>query len=217
MPLRAAYRNGVKRRRPLVDEREAAAAIRQLGGGCEIGKDGHVTEVDMTHSPEAAWNSEKAIPHLTSFSQLLRLWLYGPAIEEDSLKQTARLATLQSLLIVGGSAWGFGQTSVPASHGVSDAGIAHFANHQSLQHLAIDSTGLTDRSLEIVRTIPNLQSLTLQGSHFTDDGLKHLAGMVKLRQQDSSLRVERPTSATPARRTYRVLLTSNCSGCKDAR
>ena len=125
-------------------------------------------------------NSKEAIPYFKSLSGLQRLNLHGPPLEDDSLKQIARLTTLRSLRIHGDTT--IGDIKLTASRGFSDSGIAYLTDHPNLRFIAITNAGLTDRSLKTFGTIRNLQFLTLQGNHFTDEGLKYLAEMTNLSQ-----------------------------------
>ena len=64
----------------------------------------------------------------------------------------------------------------------TDAGVAHVTRLKRLKVVEFESSKLTDESLRILGTMPQLECLYLQANRFTDDGLVHLRNLKRLRQ-----------------------------------
>ncbi|PQJ28967.1 hypothetical protein [Rubritalea profundi] len=58
---------------------------------------------------------------------------------------------------------------------ISDAGLAHLANHASLQILFLNQCSeITDSSQEVFESLPALQSLYIEGTQITPESLAQL-------------------------------------------
>lgn len=54
---------------------------------------------------------------------------------------------------------------------VDDDGVSSLENHPTLEALALDNCAVTDRSIETILTLPNLEYLDIAGTKITDLGL----------------------------------------------
>lgn len=176
---------------PVPEEREAAEAIRQLGGWYALDADQHVVEVNMVYHEDAAvgkrydnpqTDTDAVLQHLTAFPRLKGLFLTQGQATDRSLPLVAGRTSLEVLMI-----W--------EARGVSDVGVAHLAKLVNLNNLHINNGKLTDRSLAILSRLPRLQHLSLQGNAFTDEGLRHLRDMTQLRSLWLGLGASRFTDA----------------------
>jgi len=62
----------------------------------------------------------------------------------------------------------------------TDAGIAHLPRLHRLKSLANHGSGLTDESLRVLGTMPQLEELSLPYGAFSDDGLDHIGRLKRL-------------------------------------
>lgn len=90
----------------------------------------------------------------------------GHAFDDDGMAAIAKVKSLRSVTI--------------GHSRVTDAGVAHFANHPNLEEFAISPQArpnrFTDKSLPVLATLPKLKRLGLHETYLTyDGGLKHLA------------------------------------------
>jgi hypothetical protein len=67
------------------------------------------------------------------------------------------------------------------SRGVTDAGVRHLSRMTRLRHLDLSGTGLTDRGLEALRALHELETVSLAWTSVTDAGVAHLSGCERLR------------------------------------
>jgi len=65
---------------------------------------------------------------------------------------------------------------------VGDEGMKFLVGLGNLEHLALSSTSVTDRGLEVLRTIPKLKTLKLYDTRVGDDGMDHVATLVNLEE-----------------------------------
>src|SRR6185437_5940641 len=70
-----------------------------------------------------------------------------------------------------------------ADSGLSDSDIAPLANLKALTHLRLDDNKLTDKSLDVLSSLPKLVEVNLYNNHgITDAGIQKLASMKALRR-----------------------------------
>ncbi len=71
-----------------------------------------------------------------------------------------------------------------SSTGIDGSGLKYLQKLKKLLRLKLDrNDDLADENLRFLRFFPNLEVLSLRGCHeITDNGLKHLAGLTKLRE-----------------------------------
>jgi len=80
---------------------------------------------------------------------------------DGMLKQVAEVGGIEELDLGGSKA-------------VTDEGVAHLAQMQSLRRVDLSGTGVTDRGLAALRSLGALTHLSLAGTRVTDDGMRHL-------------------------------------------
>lgn len=161
---------------PVPAEREAAALIRRLGGWYKVDADSHVVEVNMVYHETAdkrrydnrQVDTDEALRAVGQFPRLKELYLANGQATDDALKVLSGLKGLEVLLI-----WDAKQ--------VTDAGVGHLAGLTKLRKVHLSNGQLGDDSLAVFGWLPAIRELSLQGSTFSDDGLKHLAGLKQLR------------------------------------
>ena len=66
------------------------------------------------------------------------------------------------------------------SRSVTDAGVRHLSRLPRLRHLDLSGTGITDRGLEVLRSLPELETVSLAWTKVTDAGVAHLSGCERL-------------------------------------
>jgi beta-lactamase regulating signal transducer with metallopeptidase domain/5-hydroxyisourate hydrolase-like protein (transthyretin family) len=161
---------------PVAAERDAAAAVRRLGGWYEVDKDDHVVEVNLVNhkSAEGGYqannqtDTDEALRVVGDFPRLQKLFLQKGQATDDGLRSLAGLKDLETLMITD-------------AEKVSDAGVKHLAGLTKLNFLHIDHGRIGDESLKVLGQMPGLTNLTLQQNDFTDAGLEHLAKSKQLR------------------------------------
>ena len=72
------------------------------------------------------------------------------------------------------------------SRGVTDAGVCHLARLSRLRYLDLSGTSITDRGLDFVRALPELETVSLAWTNITDAGAANLSGCRRLRNVDLS-------------------------------
>ncbi len=113
--------------------------------------------------------SDDVKKHLAAFPKLRWLLVANGQSTDDLLEAAASLRHL-SLLCMWNAA------------GVTDAGMAHLANHPTLRYLHLESSQITDESLRIFGTLPQIEHLSLQDNRVTDAGLAHLRNLTHLQE-----------------------------------
>jgi hypothetical protein len=183
-------------------QRQAAAAIRQLGGGVyydfQVDKDG-------TPVPDAvSWVPSAVIRILGEdlfHNVVLVNMIYngdGPGrqfnqqLTDTCLDHLGGFRNLQHLYLWGDQASDAGLAKVGRAlslrtldmreaSGITDAGIAQLGGLRNLQSLLVGGSQIGNESLRILSTLPRLtQLLVPETSQFTDEGLAHVARMRQL-------------------------------------
>jgi RNA polymerase sigma factor (sigma-70 family) len=95
--------------------------------------------------------------------------------------------TLEGLLMRGHAGYG--------SNTVTDEGIKHLARCTRLRILAAGGLDLSDRSLETIGKLTELEELSLDSNKITAEGLRHLTHLRKLRRLDLNYNQLDPTAA----------------------
>jgi beta-lactamase regulating signal transducer with metallopeptidase domain/5-hydroxyisourate hydrolase-like protein (transthyretin family) len=161
---------------PVTDERSAAERIRQLGGWHEVDKDNHIVEVNMVYHElpgQKRYNNKRtdtdeALRIVKAFPRLKRLFLHKGQATDEGLASVSELKDLEVILL-----W--------EADKITDAGVKHLAGRTKLQHIHITNSQIGDGALEVFARLPDLKHLALEGSAFSDEGLRHLEGMKQLR------------------------------------
>ena len=66
------------------------------------------------------------------------------------------------------------------SKSVTDAGVFHLSRLSRLRHLDLSGTSITDHGLEVLRALPELETVSLAWTGVTDAGVAHLAACERL-------------------------------------
>ena len=53
---------------------------------------------------------------------------------------------------------------------ITDQGVAHLAGLKNLKKIHISNSWITDKSLVLLSSLPQIEELSLQGNHFSDEG-----------------------------------------------
>ncbi|HMF18179.1 MAG TPA: leucine-rich repeat domain-containing protein, partial [Gemmataceae bacterium] len=83
------------------------------------------------------------------------------------------------------------------SNTVTDAGIKQLTRFTRLRILAAGGLSLTDRAMETIGKLTNLEELSLDGNKITGAGLRHLRGLKKLRKLDLNFNQLQPDDLEP--------------------
>jgi hypothetical protein len=161
---------------PVPAEREAAQAVRDLGGWYDVDDDMHVVEVNMVYhqtddgarydNPNS--DTDDVLQWLPSFPRLKRLLLKEGQATDDGLAHVSGLRDLEVFFV-----WD--------ARAVSDAGIEHLRGLDRLKNIHVSNSQIGDGALAVFGSLPALEELSLQGNAFTDDGVRHLVGLSQLR------------------------------------
>jgi beta-lactamase regulating signal transducer with metallopeptidase domain len=159
-------------------EQAATDAINQLGGWVKeetVDGEVHVVEVNMAYYVDERQGrqdnrnlTDEALAHVRKFTRLKRLYLKETQATDAGLANLRGMQSLEDVIIWDGRV-------------VTDAGAAHLATLPNLTRLSVSNAKLTDESLRLFSKIPKLESIGLQGNHFTDQGLEHLKDMTQLK------------------------------------
>lgn len=161
-----------------VSEQAAIAAIKSLGGWAKteaIDGHDHVVEVNMVYHEDEEQGrqenrilSDECLYYVRKFPKLKGLFLYRTQATDDALAHLDEMENLETVLIWDASA-------------ISDAGVAILTTKlPNLKSVHISNSKIGDESLKHFSKLHKLESLSLQGNHFTDQGLAYLAGMTQL-------------------------------------
>jgi Leucine-rich repeat (LRR) protein len=113
--------------------------------------------------------TDEALAHLHGFPKLRKLALHGTQASDDGLKHVGNLRALEELFMWDASA-------------VTDEGIAHLSGLKRLKYLHCTNTQITDESLRVLATLPSLTGISAQENRFTDQGLRYVQDMVRLKE-----------------------------------
>jgi 5-hydroxyisourate hydrolase-like protein (transthyretin family) len=165
---------------PVPEEREAAAAIRRLGGWYEVDENKRVVEVNMVFhyesentDQEVRYNNDqtetdKGLRWVKQFPELKRLFLKKGQATDEGLKHLVGLKKLEVFY-----AWD--------AHHLSDAGVRHLSGLKILKNIHISNSKIGDGALKVFSQLPNVERLSLQGNEFTDAGVPHLKNLTSLK------------------------------------
>lgn len=119
------------------------------------------------HSRESSrdWNavlSRLADPRVTGLSA-------DGQMTDAMLEQVSRIEHITSL-------------KLGASSNLTSAGIRHLSRLPHLRHLDLQGSAIADKDLEVMRSLPELDTLTLSWTPVTDAGMTHLSHCERLRE-----------------------------------
>ena len=184
-------------------EREAVAAIEQLGGQAwweyprvESESRGQawlrklLGDEILVHPDRVLIRNDAGMEHLKGLTQLRKLWLQGTQVTDAGLKHVEVLTQLQFLRLADAEVTDAGleylkgltqlQSLSVEGTSVTDAGLAHLEGLTQLQWLYLDDSHVTDVGLEHLQGLPQLRMLSLRGTQVTDAGLEYLQGLAQL-------------------------------------
>jgi beta-lactamase regulating signal transducer with metallopeptidase domain/protocatechuate 3,4-dioxygenase beta subunit/Leucine-rich repeat (LRR) protein len=163
----------------ILSEQAAIAAITKLGGWTKTEKiDGQdrVIEVNMVYHEDDKLGrqdnrliSDDCLTYVRKFPKLQKLFLHREQATDAALANVEGNKTLETVLI-----WDASK--------VTDAGAAHLATLPNLKSVYVSNAQLTDEALRLFSKLPKIEDLSLQGNHFTDQGLAYVAGMTQLKR-----------------------------------
>src|SRR5262249_46398828 len=113
-------------------------------------------------------DTDEALRAMGAFPRLKRLYLRDGQATDEGLRSLAGLRDLEVLFV-----WDAKQ--------ISDAGGGHLADLHKPRELHFSNGQLGDAALAVFGRLPGLRHLSLQGNSFSDEGLRHLAGLKQLR------------------------------------
>jgi hypothetical protein len=132
-----------------------------------------VVEVNMVYNddgPNRLDNKQvgdEVLEHLPALTALKYLLLHGTQASDERLQYVGRLKHLERLHI-----W-------DASN-VSDAGIEQLKNLRRLKYLHVSNSQITDTAIKHLASLKQLEGLSLQGNRFSDKGLEHVRDLTNL-------------------------------------
>jgi hypothetical protein len=107
-------------------------------------------------------------------------YLNGTYVADETAQALANLPDITEINLSGTSLTNAGLVPLAraglkflfiSSTRVDDEGVAALANHPTLEALTLDYCAITDRSVETMLTIPNLEYIDIAGTQITDMGL----------------------------------------------
>ena len=125
---------------------------------------------------------EAALRRVTEIGTLRFLRVFGP-VSDAHLVQFSQLKRLEELRV-----WN--------AREVTDAGVAPLASLSRLKKLQLDHTQITDKSLEHISHMPQIEVLFLNNNQLTDAGVAHLRRLTRLRELRIDSDPQRPNSVT---------------------
>jgi internalin A len=117
---------------------------------------------EENHNP-----SDDALQYLRGFPDLRVLLLSDTQASDSSMQYLAGLNKLEYLFM-----WDVTN--------VSDAGVAHLRGLKRLRYIHLSSSQITDKSLADFASLPEIEGLSLQFNHLTDEGLEDVARLEQL-------------------------------------
>jgi hypothetical protein len=147
-------------------QRDAVAAIRQVGGKAEYDwrwSDGR--SFADGHPPGPRWLHARVGPEF--LGEVTAVWLDAIKATDAVLSHVGQLRRLELLAL--------------SSASVSDAGLAHLAGLTRLERLDLSRSTASDAGLKYLAGLTRLEELNLGGTKISDAGLKHLAGLTRLK------------------------------------
>jgi len=132
-----------------------------------------VVQVSLNYSEDSGKreenhnSSDDALQYLHGFPDLRVLLLSDTQASDTSMRHLADLNNLEYLFM-----WDVTN--------VTDAGVAHLRDLKKLRYIHLSKSQITDKSLAVFSKLPNVEGLSLQFNHFTDEGLDHVSRLKQL-------------------------------------
>lgn len=131
---------------------------------------GELTRLEELYIFNAAAVSDAGVTHLARLRNLKKVQIDHARITDVGLRVLCGLHKLEDMWLQG--------------NGFTDAGITELKRLGNVKKLCLGlgTTRISDKGLESVKHLKNLELLDLQGSVVTDNGLRHLSGLSKLNE-----------------------------------
>lgn len=148
-----------------------------------------VVEVNLVYSEDGGKRQENnkpssaALQYLPKFPNLKRLLLAGAQVDDPGMRFLAELPRLEHLYL-----WD--------ALLVSDDGVDHLRFLKNLRYIHISDSQITDESLKLFGELSHLEGLSLQFNRFTDRGLEYLTSLQNLERLWVCGKDDRPNSIT---------------------
>ena len=147
----------------LTRQRRAIKALSWLGAKFQLlpdplrGRSPQLRQRPVSISIDHRWTgSEEHLVHLKSLVDVQRVVFRGPQVVDTWLESIKSLPRLVSVSIVHAD--------------ISDQGVAHLTEIESLRRLNVCYTPIGDGSVEYLQRLENVQSLVIYGSNITSQG-----------------------------------------------
>ena len=141
------------------------AWIADKGGVSVPDRAGKIVAVDL----RASWVADSDIAELARMPDLTRLDLSLTRISDHGLRQIKQAPKIAEL-------------NLYYAELITDDGLSAVRGWKQLQRLNLRGTKITDKTLEMLATVPTLESLDIGFAEITDVGLDHLAVLPNLRE-----------------------------------
>ena len=133
---------------------------------------------------------DQGLLNLKSLPQLKHLNLYGASVTDDGLRQLGEMTGLEALYLSRTKITDTGLQHLTSlrnlrvlgldwNNAITDAGLPYVAQLENLRELNLTATTVTD--IGPLKGLPHLESLDLQGTMMTSDGLADLDQFRELR------------------------------------
>ncbi len=132
----------------------------------------------LSMSPESARLNDETAKSLSQLDQLEKFFANGAELTDDGFKAFAGWKSLKS---IGFDHWGwFAPGHVPQKV-MLGSGLAHLASCPNLEQVRLGGCRVDNRATEALAQIKSLQSVDLQHSQVTDEGIAAFKALPKLR------------------------------------
>ena len=111
--------------------------------------------------------SDAALAHVGRLPNVRTLLLSDTQATDASLVHLKNLSKLQCLYMWDASA-------------VTDTGVEQLRNLKQLEQIHISGSGITDESMKLFASLPNIRKLSLQNNRFSNDALKYAGKAMRL-------------------------------------
>jgi hypothetical protein len=150
-------------------------SVNQIGGKIlTFGKKGMENVSKLTQLEEFSAYipdiNDSDIAYLQNIPNLKTIYLGSNILTDSSMQVISKIRTLENLAL---------------TVGLTDDGLKHITDLQNLRHLDIGSSSsspLTDESLRCIGQLENLEVLCIGSPVFSDEGIKYIAKLKKLRR-----------------------------------
>ena len=132
-----------------------------------------VAEVNLSYSSDTGKRidnenrSQAPLECLSSMPRLRRLYFQETQASDSNMKYVGQLKHLEHIMI-----WD--------AVNITDKGAAELRNCTKLERIYISESKLTDESLRMFSELPNLTSLSLQFSNFSNAGVRYVRNLKQL-------------------------------------